>query len=403
MAKSQRRKQSGGHSAAGVAPVIYHNGRPTPIVQPQVTGNGHGANGHGFSRAAAAAVLAERQQALGGQDLPAAPPATTTAVKLSVVIPMFNEEENLKNTVDRLAETLRAFKDGAWEVVLVNDGSTDATWACASELAARPPYAGWLRVVGYSRNRGRGYALRTGFAAARGEWITSTDADLSYEPRYILDLVKVLREEDDVDMVIASAYMPGGGVEGLDMKRLFVSKFGNKVLSWFMSPPKGKVHTITCVFRAYRRYVLDSLDLESDSKDIHLEILSKAIMLGYNFKEVPVTLRTRKKGKSKHVFMPTATSHLVFALFERPILVFGLVGIMLVLASFLGMAWMIKAYLQQTLNPARPMMTIIVLTFLGGIQLLSFGVIGTQFVNLRKEIIKIQARLKALAQRQPED
>lgn len=355
--------------------------------------------------------LAERHHLLGvGKIIPARRPAVS-AIKLSVVIPMFNEEETLQNTVDRLGETLRQFNDGAWEVILVNDGSRDNTWEMALLLTKRPEYAPWLRVVGYPRNRGRGYALRTGFAAARGEWITSTDADLSYEPGYILDLVKVLREEEDVDIVIASAYMPGGSVEGLEMKRLLVSRIGNRLLSWFMSPAKHKVHTITCVFRAYRRFVLDSLELESDGKDIHLEILSKAIMLGYNFREVPVTLRTRKKGKSKHVFMPTAASHLVFALFERPILVFGLVGFLLILASFAGMAKMAAIYLSHmidpvhnpALNPDRPMMTIIILAFLGGIQLLSFGVIGTQFVNLRKEIIRIQARLKSLLSSHPHD
>lgn len=383
-----------------IAQDVKGNGATSTLAPPRVDakpGNGR--------RPLAPALIpeAERRHHLRvGKIIPAQPVPSTT--KLSIVVPMFNEEENLQHTVDRLAETLKKFEDGAWEVILVNDGSTDNTWERALILSAKPGYSTWLRVVGYSRNRGRGFALRTGFAAARGEWVTSTDADLSYDPEYILDLLKVLREEENVDLVIASAYMPGGNVEGLEYKRLVVSKLGNKLLSWFMSPPKQKVHTITCVFRAYRRYVLDSLELESDGKDLHLEILSKAIMLGYNFKEVPVTLRVRKHGKSKHVLMPTVTSHLAFALFERPILVFGAVGLLMIIGGLLGMAQILTVYLAHkfdpvhhaALNPERPMMTIIVLFFLGGIQLVSFGIIGSQFVNLRKEIIRIQARIKSL-------
>ena len=324
-------------------------------------------------------------------------------IKLSVIIPMFNEAENLRHTVDAVAQTLEPLPDGRWEVIVVNDGSHDGTWALAIELAAQPEYASWLRVAGYANNRGRGYALRTGFRAARGEWIVSIDADLSYRAEYILDLVKVLREEEDVDLVIASAYMPGGRVEGVPFSRLLVSRGGNVILSWFMSPGGRKVHTITCVFRAYRRQVLENMDIESEGKDIHLEILSKAVMLGYHFKEIPVTLRSRKKGKSKHKVSATAASHLVFALFERPIIVFGLLGLFLLLASFAGMSYLFFAYFTRTLNPNRPMFTLILLAFLGGLQLLSFGVIGTQFVNLRKEIIRIQARLRAIATRRSLD
>ncbi|MCL5270337.1 MAG: glycosyltransferase [bacterium] len=334
------------------------------------------------------------------------PRFVASPLKLSVVVPMFNEAENVEKTVARLGEALLGFTDGPWEVIVVNDGSSDDTWAIARALAARPEFP-WLRVGGYQRNRGRGFALRTGFAMARGEWIVSIDADLSYDPAYILDLVGVLREEEDIDLVLASAYMPGGGVEGVPIRRLWVSRLGNKMLSWFMSSSGRKVNTITCVFRAYRRYVLDNLELESDGKDIHLEILSKALMLGYRFKEIPAVLRWRKHGASKHVFSHTAFTHLVFALFERPILVFGMIGLMLMTASIAGIAYILSIWLQhkldplhnQPLNPERPLMTLVVLTFLGGLQLISFGVMGALFVNLRKEVIKIQARLRQLSER----
>ncbi len=321
------------------------------------------------------------------------------AIQLSVIVPMFNEEENVELTVNRLRDTLRRFPDGPWEIILVNDGSLDRTMEIARELSRRPGYE-CVRVVGYRRNRGRGFALRTGFAAARGRWVVSIDADLSYEPEYILRLTDVLREEEDIDMVLASAYMPGGGVVNAPLFRHLVSRFGNVLLSWFMSSGRNKVHTITCVFRAYRREVLDDLELESEGKDIHLEILSKAMMLGYRFREVPATLKWRTRGKSKFRFGTTALSHLIFALFERPILVFGLFGILLMLCSFGIMGYLAVDYLRNGfLTEGRPMFTLVLLAFLGGLQLLAFGIIGTQFVTLRKEIVRMQRRLRELTSR----
>jgi hypothetical protein len=162
-----------------------------------------------------------------------------------------------------------------------------------------------------------------------------------------------------------------------------------------MSSGNQKVYTITCVFRAYRREVLDDLELESEGKDIHLEILSKAVMLGYRFKEIPATLRWRQHGDSKFRFGTTAISHLIFALFERPIIVFGLLGLQLLLCSIAGMVYLLYVFLNHgEITAGRPLLTLIVLTFLGGLQLLAFGIIGTQFVNLRKEIIRIQRRLR---------
>ena len=139
-------------------------------------------------------------------------------------------------------------------------------------------------------------ALRRGFKESKGEIVVSIDADLSYDPRYILDFVKTLKREQDIDFVLASPYMPGGGVQNVPFLRLWISKLGNKILRFAMP---NRIYTSTGIFRAYRRKVLDSLELESDGKEIHLEILSKALALGYRVKEIPAILTGRKKGKSK--------------------------------------------------------------------------------------------------------
>ncbi|MGA2318558.1 MAG: glycosyltransferase [Thermodesulfobacteriota bacterium] len=302
---------------------------------------------------------------------------------LSIIIPMFNESENVESTLNRVEEALVSF-NGTYEIIAVNDGSSDNTFEVLNKLAENNER---VRVVSYPKNIGRGMALRKGFKESSGEIIVSIDADLSYSPHYILDFVETLRKEPDIDFVLASPYMPGGGVENIPFLRLWISKFGNKILRLAMP---NRIYTSTGIFRAYRKRVLESLELESDGKEIHLEILSKALSLGYRVKEIPAVLTARKRGKSKFKFKKTATSHLVFSFFEKPMIVFGFLGLLI-----LGIGLLIGlyiAYLRFTgeLTPGRPLITFAILLILGGIQILSFGFIAIQIVSLRREILRVQ-------------
>lgn len=314
-----------------------------------------------------------------------------TNVDLSVVIPMYNEADNVTETVVQVSEALSQLED-SWEILLVNDGSTDRTLQVAQDLAQS---RSWLRVVSYSVNGGRGKALKTGFSHARGDIIVSIDADLSYEPKYILDLVRALKEDDQVDFVLGSPYVDGGGTKDIPWDRLFISRVANKLLSFALSD-KAKVNTITGIFRAYRRPVLESLELESDGKEIHLEIISKALAMGYKVKEVPAILRSRKRGMAKFTFRAYLVSHLLFSFFERPVLLFGIVGLIMMGLGFLGGLYLIVLWQLNALNPERPLMTLMMLLILTGTQFLSFGFLGTQLVVLRKEIYKIQRENKEL-------
>jgi len=302
---------------------------------------------------------------------------------LSIIIPMFNEAENVRTTLSRVEEALVSF-DGDYEIVAVNDGSTDNTLGILKEVASEDKK---VRVASYPRNMGRGMALRTGFKESRGDIIVSIDADLSYDPSYILDLVRVLEKEEDVDFVLASPYMPGGGVQDVPALRLWVSKFGNKILRLAMP---NHIYTSTGIFRAYRRKVLDSLELESDGKEIHLEILSKAIALGFRVKEVPAILTGRKKGRSKFKFRKTAISHLEFSVFEKPMILFGFIGLVTLGIGLLMGLYIAYLRFSGELTAGRPLITFALLLILGGIQILSFGFVALQIVSLRREILRIQ-------------
>ncbi len=304
-------------------------------------------------------------------------------MNLSIIIPMFNEAENAKFTLNRVEEALASFS-GTYEIIAVNDGSLDNTLDILDGLAEQDRK---LKVVSYSKNVGRGMALRKGFRESSGEIIVSIDADLSYSPHYILDFVETLRKEPEIDFVLASPYMPGGGVQNVPFHRLWISRFGNKILRFAMP---NRIYTSTGIFRAYRKKVLDSLELESDGKEIHLEILSKALALGYRVKESPAILASRKKGKSKFKFRKTLFSHLVFSVFEKPVIIFGFIGLLTLAIGFLIGMYIVYLRFWGDLTPGRPLITFAILLILGGIQILSFGFIALQIVSLRKEILRIQ-------------
>jgi len=318
------------------------------------------------------------------ETLPAAPEA---APEISVVVPMHNEMENLPGTLERIAAAV-ASTGRAFEIVTVDDGSTDTTCRRLETMAADDPH---LRVVSYPVNRGRGYALRRGFAAARGRIIVTIDADLSYDPEHICGLLTILDERPEVDFVVGSPYAAGGATSHVPCGRLWVSRWGNRILGLAMP---GGLTTVTGILRAYRREVLDVLDLEANDKELHLEIVSKALAAGFVPAEMPAVLTGRRRGKSKFFLRATVASHLVFSFYEKPVLLFGLIGA-LILGLGLGSGLRI-IYLWQTgtLNPDRPLISLTVILLVAGLQVLLFGFLGSQIVQVRRELYRTQKTVK---------
>lgn len=304
---------------------------------------------------------------------------------------MYNEEDNLGDTVAQLHAALT--ETGAYEIVLVNDGSTDRTEQVANEVAARDPA---VRLVSYRPNQGRGRALRAGLEAARGEIIVATEADLSWGADIASRLTRALDEDPGVDVVVASPYMPGGKLEDVPWQRGLISRLGNKVLRLFMP---GQLTMMTGMTRAYRRHVIQALELESNGKEIHIEILSKLFALGYRMKEIPATLSGRKKGQSKFRFQATALSHLAFSFLEKPMVLFGFLGVLCLLAGgVIGVGLTLQLLLTGYFHFDRPLTVLLLLLLLAGAQLLSFGFIGTQIVLLRKELYKVQRSQRKIHQ-----
>jgi dolichol-phosphate mannosyltransferase len=307
--------------------------------------------------------------------------------KISVIIPLYNEEDNVAHTVDAVREALES-TGNTWELVLVDDGSQDETLTLIQERAVHDPH---LRVLTYPDNGGQGKAMKLGFREALGEIIATIDADLSYDAEQLAHIIDALCQRPDLDVIVGSPYMPGGSTLNVPPFRLFVSRTANWLICTALN---SSVHTATGIFRAYRRAVLQSVWLESDGPEINMEILSKAIAQGYSVREIPAVLRGRERGKSKLRFNRTLRTYFLFSLFEKPMLLFGVLGLLMLGLGGLVSAYLLTDFLTGRLNPERPLMTVMMLLFLIGLQFISFGFLGAQIAQLRQETYRLQGRAR---------
>ncbi len=313
-------------------------------------------------------------------------------IDISVVVPMYNESANIPLNLERMQAALR-LTGARFEIIPVDDGSTDDTWAKLQTLAGTDET---IRPTGYPDNSGRGRALRIGINQARGRFILTTDADLSYDETYLPAMYELLCDPRKPDMVVGSPYMPGGQTRNVPPKRLFISRLANMFLSKILP---GKIKTVTGILRGYRAEAVRSLDLESNGKEIHLEILSKGVAAGFRIIEFPAVLTGRQRGKSKFRFRATAFSHILFSFFEKPSILFGLIGSVLILGGLGIGGYIVYLWQKAALNPNRPLMTLMVIVLVAGMQVLLFGFIGSLLVILRREIFRVQRRQGEILQR----
>ncbi|MBF4474380.1 glycosyltransferase family 2 protein [Methanobacterium formicicum] len=308
-------------------------------------------------------------------------------MEISVIIPMYNEEDNVLITLKEVKKVLKSYE--SYQILAVDDGSNDQTLSLLEESAATNPE---LVVLKHPANMGMGKALQTGFKKAEGNVIITLDADLSYEPRYINDLIKELQEHN-LDIVIGSQYMDGGETEDIPFIRLFISKMANKIVGYALDK---NISTVTGILRAYRKEVIDSIEIESRGTEINPEILSKAISIGFEVKEIPVKLKGRKLGESKVQFKSTTISHLLFTFYQKPMILFGVIGLIMCLMGVISAIYLFYQYLIGTLDPMRPLMLFMLLMIIAGIQILVFGFVATQISLLKREIYIVQKENKLL-------
>ncbi|MDP7323608.1 MAG: glycosyltransferase family 2 protein [Candidatus Woesearchaeota archaeon] len=312
-------------------------------------------------------------------------------VSLTVITPMYNEEGVISDTVKELRDTVS--KDfEKFELIFVDDGSVDDTYNVVDSFAKKDKR---IKVFRHRSNFGRGAALRTGFRHAAGEVVVTIDADLSYSPSYIPLLIQKM-DDSGADVVLGSTFMNGARMINVPLFRALLSKIGNKVLTFSIDK---KLTVITCVFRAYKKEVIDSLDIEADDKTVHLEILSKVLDMGYKVEEVPTSLKWRKfradknkekKRKSKFKIGSVFT-HALFTFSEKPFLLLGSIAFLMIVFGLGIGGFIVYSWLADPHGTGKSALLILMLVLLvGGLQVLFFNFLAVQNRNVVKRMNRLQ-------------
>jgi len=219
-------------------------------------------------------------------------------MKLSVIIPAHNEEENIVSVIEKIESLL----DLDYELVVVNDHSVDGTAALVKGLLGRYPN---IRLVENQADKGFANAVKCGFANAKGELVIPVMGDLCDDLLTLKSMVKKI--DQGYDIVCGSRYMEGGGRIGGSKLKSFLSSLGGRSLFHILNIP---THDIANAFKMYRRKVIEAIDVEARGFEISMEIPLKAYYLGFRIAEVPTVWRERTKGKSSFKIFKLLPSYL---------------------------------------------------------------------------------------------
>jgi len=229
-------------------------------------------------------------------------------MKLSIIVPCYNEEKGIKNLVSQLNPVVKKLKKKyTVEVIFVDDGSTDKTYELLQNYYGNRK---GVKILKHDENKNLGAALKTAFKAVTGDIIVMMDSDCTYAPREIPNLLSLL--DKDTDIVTASPYHPKGRVENVPRYRLFLSKSVSKIYGLIL---KKNIYTYTALFRACKRKVITNVKIKSNTFLAVVEQLVFAIKKGYKVREFPTVIYSRKYGTSKMKLISTIMAHLKFIIY----------------------------------------------------------------------------------------
>ena len=293
-----------------------------------------------------------------------------------MIVPAFNEAENIEPLLEELAAKL----DDSYEVILVDDGSTDRTFAIADALRSRYPFLKTLRLP---RNQGKTAAVLAGFSLAQGDYISIFDADLQFAPEDIRLQVEMLDKGFDL-------------VTGRKVGR-YEKKTVSSIYNFLARKLFGlKVHDINAL-KTFRREVLAGMPLR---RDWHRYIVPLAAMKGFAITEVPVELRPRYAGKSKY----SSPFRIVIGLLDllavgfqvsfmrKPMLYFGTLGFISMIIGFL--VGLIAVILRIFGHGFRPLLYLVILFVLAGLLFFAAGFLGEALAALNDRIEALEKLLR---------
>lgn len=296
----------------------------------------------------------------------------STEVDISIVIPLYNEEESLPELTADIEEAVSA--QYTYEIIFVDDGSTDTSFQVVRNLAEENDH---VRGISFGHNYGKSVALQAGFEKVKGKFVVTMDADLQDDPNEVPEMIQMLK--DGLDMV------SGWKKERFDpISKTVPSKFFNYVTR---KAAGIHLHDFNCGLKAYKREVIDNIYLYGE---LHRYIPMLAKKEGYTrIGEKVVKHHPRKYGKTKfglsrfiNGFLDLITILFVQRYFQKPMHFFGTFGILLLLIGTGINTYMaaIKIFLGMGIGN-RPLLFLGILLMVLGIQLLSTGLIG-ELINI---------------------
>lgn len=299
------------------------------------------------------------------------------AVAVSVVVPMLNEEDNVQPLYDELVGVLDSLGK-PFEIILVDDGSTDETFRRLCQIQAADPR---VQVVRLKRNFGQSAAMTAGFDAARGDVVIPMDGDMQNDPHSIPDLLAELDEGYDV--------VSGWRRDRKDkaLSRRLPSRMANGLIAWVTGV---KLHDYGCTLKAYRRSVLEGVQLYGEMHRFIPAILSGR---GARVTEVVVGHRARTRGATKYglsrtfrVLFDLLTVKFFLRFLTRPLHFFGFAGAATWVGAFLAGATTLTMKLVGGVDmTGNPFFLLTVLLLLAGAQFIGLGILAELLVRVYHE------------------
>ena len=295
--------------------------------------------------------------------------------KYSVVVPLHNEQENISDLYARLKAVLEANGE-VFELVLVDDGSTDRTFSLLCEIAAVDSD---VIVVRLRRNFGQTSALAAGFDHARGEYVIAMDGDLQHDPAEIPLFLEKIAEGYDI-------------VSGWRKNRVdnfWLRRLPSRCANWLMARLSGvELHDFGTTFKAYRREILDQVPLYGE---LHRFIPALASGHGATICEVPISNLNRARGSSHYglsrtyrVFFDLITIRFLLRYLSRPLHFFGTAGMLSMFSGSGIVAWLLaEKFLRHydVMTKHGPLMMFAAVLLLAGLNLLAIGLLGEMQVR----------------------
>ena len=304
---------------------------------------------------------------------------STPEIDVSIVIPIYNEYDNLPDLVEQVAQAMQPTGLN-WELICVDDGSRDGSDRLLAELAQDRP---WLKPLFLNRNYGQSTAMQAGFDAARGTILVTLDGDLQNDPADIPRLLEVLKAHPEVDIL--------SGWRKNRQDKTLSRKIPSRIANWLISRVTGvKLHDYGCSLKLYRREALRHVKIYGE---LHRFIPALAGQFGARVMEVPVNHRARTRGQSKYgidrtlrVLLDLLWVKFLLRFLHRPMHAFGGTGAVMLLIGFIILLVLTfeKLFLGHDIG-GRPLLLLGIMLTLMGVQFLGLGVIGEMLTRIYHE------------------